>query len=952
MWKDKANRLIVGGFLFIVFMSLLVFTGMNRYMDEKTQLDVRQVARSYVEGVASEALYHFSAVASVRFDQVYHMMDWVDKHAPAGDVNAVYSEMARIAESQALQTCALVAEDGTVEHVYGIPFKEFRDPEFVVEHIRKGERAITGGRNVREQVIIWYVPANYPMKNGQTSAGIICCRSMKVFAEALHLNADGSFAFFHLIRRDGSFVVRARGNTILGSQFELMEQYETGVERPIGNIITDFKQAIEEEEPIRYVTDYHDPITGTVGGRSVLGIPLPDSNWYILCIMPFNAMDQMITDMGEARGRMMMAAMTFLFLCVLGVVILYYRMAQRQIKALKESTERAENAMQEAEASSEEAMRAKEDADEARKRAEDSLIEAEAANDEAMRAKEDADEARKRAEDSLLEAEAANDEAMRAKADADKAREEAEIAREDAEAANKAKSEFLSNMSHDIRTPMNAIVGMTTIAKTHIDDRARVEDCLRKITLSGKQLLGLINDVLDMAKIESGKMFLSPEALSLREAMETICDIVRPQIKSNGQHFDIFISTILAEDIYCDSVRLNQVLLNFLSNAMKFTPRDGSIQIHIWQEESPKGDDYVRTHFSVQDTGMGMTEEFQKKLFTAFEREDNRRVHKTQGTGLGLTITKHIVTAMGGTIEVHSKPGEGTAFHITVDFERVKESEKDMKLPPWKILIVDDNTDLCRTAENSLRELGAKPESCHDGETALKMVREASEKGEAYFALLIDYKMAGMNGIETARKIREVMGKDGHPPINLISAYDWTEIEAEAKSAGIQGFIAKPLFKSTLYHELRKYMEGDKKTEESAETEAQEADLSGMKILLAEDMDVNAEIAIMFLEESGASVERAENGRDAAEMFEKSPVGYYQVVLMDLRMPIMNGYESTEAIRKMKRADAAKVPIIAMTADAFADDVTKCMAAGMNAHIAKPIDIDILKRTIAKFMKK
>ena len=540
---------------------------------------------------------------------------------------------------------------------------------------------------------------------------------------------------------------------------------------------------------------------------------------------------------------------------------------------------------------------------------------------------------------------------MGAKEDADKAREEAEHAREIAETANRAKSEFLSNMSHDIRTPMNAIVGMTTIAKSHIDDKETVEDCLRKISLSSKQLLGLINDILDMAKIESGKMTLSPEALSLRQAMETVCEIVRPQIKANGQNFDIFISKIIAEDIYYDSVRLNQVLLNFLSNAMKFTPREGSIQIHIWQEESPKGENYVRTHFTVKDTGMGITEEFQKKLFTAFEREDKRRIQKTHGTGLGLTITKHIIDAMGGTIEVHSKVGEGTAFHFAVDFEKVKVAEKDMKLPPWKILVVDDDQDLCRTAERSLRELGAKPEGCNDGESALKMVKEAHEKGEDYFALLIDYKMAGMNGIETARKIREFMGKDAHPPINLISAYDWKEIEDEAHSAGVDGFIAKPLFKSTLYNELKQYVEDETETHDLPE-ENHEISLKGVKILLAEDMEVNAQIAMMLLEESGASVDWAENGKLATEMFEKSSEGYYQAILMDLRMPVMNGYEATETIRSMKRSDATKIPIFAMTADAFADDVAKCMAAGMNAHIAKPVDIDNLKKLLVSHVRK
>ena len=930
MLKDESRRLIFGGFFFIVSMSLLVFLGMNRNMESRTENDVRQVAQSYVEGVASESLYHVTSIAGIRFGQVYRLIDWVNSYAPLGDVNAVYGEIQRIASSQSLITCALVMDDGSFETVYGIPFKEFRDLDFVLQRIKTGDRAITGGQNEREQVIIWYVPVKYPMKNGKVSSGIICCRPMKDFMETFRLNADGSLATYNLIRRDGSFVVRDRGSIAKGDFFEQMIQNETGIDKPIEDIVKEFKQAIVDGETIRYVSNYRNPTSGAVGGRSVIGVPMPESNWYILSVMPFNAMDHMIMDMGETRSRTMVISVAFLFLCVLGVFVLYYRMSQRHIEALGESRERAEKALAEAEDANEEAVRAKE---------------------EAVRAKEEADEARKHAEDSLLEAEAANDEAMRAKEDADNARDEAERARELAEAANRAKSEFLSNMSHDIRTPMNAIVGMTNIAKSHIDDKAAVEDCLRKITLSSKQLLGLISDILDMAKIESGKMTLSPEALSLRQAVDTVCEIVRPQIKANGQHFDIFISKIIAEDIYFDSVRLNQVLLNFLSNAMKFTPREGSIQIHIWQEPSPKGDDYVRTHFTVKDTGMGITDEFKEKLFTAFEREDKRRIQKTHGTGLGLTITKHIIDAMGGTIEVNSKVGEGTAFHFAVDFERVKVAEKDMKLPPWKILVVDDNEDLRRTAENSLKELGTKPEACSDGETAIRLVREAHERGEDYFALLIDYKMAGMNGIETARKIRELLGDGVHIPINLISAYDWSDIEDEANAVGIDGFIAKPLFKSAIYRELKRYMEAETEAQNLPQ-ENQEISLAGMKILLAEDMEVNAQIAMMLLEESGASVDWAENGKLATEMFEKSGEGYYQAILMDLRMPVMNGYEATETIRSMKRSDATNIPIFAMTADAFADDVAKCMEAGMNEHVAKPVDINNLKALLVSYVKK
>ncbi len=545
----------------------------------------------------------------------------------------------------------------------------------------------------------------------------------------------------------------------------------------------------------------------------------------------------------------------------------------------------------------------------------------------------------------IAELEVSGAAAEKAREEAEKAREEAEKAREEAVEASRAKSEFLSNMSHDIRTPMNAIVGMTAIATDHIDDRQRVQDCLKKITLSGRQLLGLINDILDMSKIESGKMTLNVEAISLRETMETMCDIVRPQIKANGQNFDIIIHDIISEEVYCDSVRLNQVLLNFLSNAMKFTPEGGEIFMNLWQEESPKGKDYVRTHLSVKDNGMGMSEEFRKKLFTAFEREDNRRVQKTQGTGLGLSITRYIVDAMGGNIDVESEVGQGSTFTVTVDFEKVLSAEAEMKLPDWRILVVDDNEELCLTAKSSLTDLGVRVDTCTSGAEAVRKVLEAEQSGDSYFAVLIDYKMDGMSGVETAKMIHEKV--DENVPVSLISAYDWADIEAQARDAGITGFISKPLFKSTLYHELRKYREEDLQADHEPETKA--IDLAGTRILLAEDNDINAEIATMILEECGCLVEHGEDGRIAVDMFQKSEEGYYDIILMDLRMPHMNGIEATETIRSMKRSDAGKIPIIAMTADAFAEDAQKCMAAGMNAHLTKPIDVEQLKNTLARY---
>jgi PAS domain S-box-containing protein len=522
------------------------------------------------------------------------------------------------------------------------------------------------------------------------------------------------------------------------------------------------------------------------------------------------------------------------------------------------------------------------------------------------------------------------------------AQERLKQALQQAEDANKAKSDFLSNMSHDIRTPMNAIVGMSTIASEHIDDKERVKDCLHKINLSSKQLLGLINDVLDMSKIESGKLVMNPTDLSLSETSESICEIIRPQINLKNQHFDITVHNIISEHVYIDGVRLNQVLLNFLSNAMKFTHERGHILVDIYQEPSLKGEGYVKTHFIVKDDGIGMSREFQKRLFRAFEREDNLRIQKTQGTGLGMAISKHIIDSMGGVIECESELGIGTTFHVALDLERVAVDDSHMKLTGLKILVVDDNRDLCLTAIDGIQRLDAIGEYCMTERDALEKVRVND-----YFAILVDYRMGNSNGIEVIKNLRKIVGKE--KPICLISAYDSAEFEKDAREAGATGFIPKPLFKSTLYHQLVKYTPDYQELDGASE---HTISLKGLKILLAEDQYINAEIIKSLLEDREAIVDVAEDGQIATELFKKSKEFEYDVILMDLRMPNMNGFEATEAIRGMhERKDAWKTPIIALTADAFAEDAEKCLEIGMDAHMTKPVDIDLLEKTLAQLKK-
>ena len=518
-------------------------------------------------------------------------------------------------------------------------------------------------------------------------------------------------------------------------------------------------------------------------------------------------------------------------------------------------------------------------------------------------------------------------------------------ARQAALEANKAKSEFLANMSHDIRTPMNAIVGMTAIATAHIDDRKQVENCLRKITLSSKHLLGLINDVLDMSKIESGKLTLTTEQISLKEVVEGIVNIMQPQVKTKKQTFDIHVENIFTENVWCDGIRLNQVLLNLLSNATKYTPEGGSIQLSLSEEKSPKGENYVRIHINVRDNGIGMSPEFLKRIYESYSRADGTRIHKTEGAGLGMAITKYIVDAMEGTIEIQSEPDKGSEFLLTFDFEKADAMEIDMVLPAWNMLVVDDDELLCKTAMDALKSIGIKAEWTLSGEKAIELVIEHHKKREDYQIILLDWKLPGMNGIQAAREIRRNLGEE--VPILLISAYDWSEFEAEAREAGISGFISKPLFKSTLYHALCQYMDVGTEHEQTLN---QNIDLSGRRILLAEDNELNWEVAKELLSDLGVELDWAEDGRICLDKFQKSPEGYYDIILMDIRMPHMTGYEATQAIRGLAHPDALSIPIIAMSADAFSDDIQHCLQCGMNAHIAKPIDVIELTRLLKRYL--
>lgn len=517
-----------------------------------------------------------------------------------------------------------------------------------------------------------------------------------------------------------------------------------------------------------------------------------------------------------------------------------------------------------------------------------------------------------------------------------------EAARKAAESANRSKSQFLSNMSHDIRTPMNAIIGMTKIAKEHLEEPDKVKDCLKKIDLSGRLLVGLINDILDMSKIESGKMLLNQDTASLVELMQNLVSICQPTVSRKNQVFNIRLHNIQHENLIFDALRLNQVLINLLGNAMKFTPEGGSISVDVTEEPA---EDETRVHltFKVSDTGMGISREFQKNLFSSFTRERDSKIDKIEGSGLGLAITKMIVTMMEGSISVESELGKGSVFTVEADFP-VAGVPEEMKLPGIRVLVADDDPDTCISAAEYLRELGAEADIAFGGREAVQKAKEASARGADYHIIFLDWRMPDLEGTDTAKEIREVVGYD--VPILIISAYDWSRIEAEAGKAGINGFIQKPFFKSTLYHNIQKHYYHS--APEQPEEEQERNLLIGKRLLLADDNDINLEIVQEILSNMGAVVDAVHDGSEAVERFEQSEVGYYDMVFMDIQMPIMNGYDATKAIRKMERPDACQVLIFAMTADAFADDIEQAKHVGMDAHFAKPLDMAVMLKEIRK----
>ena len=514
-----------------------------------------------------------------------------------------------------------------------------------------------------------------------------------------------------------------------------------------------------------------------------------------------------------------------------------------------------------------------------------------------------------------------------------------------AETANKAKSTFLSNMSHDIRTPMNAIIGFTTLAVSNIDDKERVRDYLGKILSSSNHLLSLINDILDMSRIESGKIHLEETEVSLSEVLHDLKTIISGQIHAKQLELYMDVMDVTNEDVYCDKTRLNQVLLNLLSNAIKFTPAGGTVSVRLREYPgTQRGCELYEIR--VKDNGIGMSQKFVQKIFSPFERERTSTVSRTQGTGLGMAITKNIVDMMGGTIEVQTEQGKGTEFIIRLPLRIQPENhriEKIAELEGLKALVVDDDFNTCDSVTKMLVKVGMRSEWTLSGKEAVLRARQSVEMGDAFHAYIIDWRLPDMNGIEVTRQIRS-LGDD--TPIIILTAYDWSDIEVEARAAGVTAFCAKPMFMSDIRETLMAAIGQKQAGAEDNILPAADLDFRGRRILLVEDNELNSEIAVALLSEYGFRVDTAEDGAEAVEKVKNSTPGDYDLVLMDVQMPVMNGYEATERIRSLDDPSLAGITILAMTANAFDEDKKKALACGMDGFLSKPIVIEELISTL------
>lgn len=510
--------------------------------------------------------------------------------------------------------------------------------------------------------------------------------------------------------------------------------------------------------------------------------------------------------------------------------------------------------------------------------------------------------------------------------------------------ANMAKTRFLSSMSHDIRTPMNAIIGMTEIAVKHADNKAQVLDCLKKITLSGNHLLTLVNDVLDITQVESGKMILHPAEFSLPECCANLINIIKPWIGEKELEFNAYLHNLTYEYLYADELRMNQIFINILTNAVKYTNPGGKIVLDFTEAPLPEDSSKVMLTYTVSDTGVGMSGEFMENMYETFTRAEDTRIDKIQGSGLGLAITKQMVSIMNGTIECESEPGKGTKFTVSLPLLITEKAADGVRLPPLHVLLADGDEAFLDTAGDTLVSMGVTVDKADHAHAAMEMAAAKHEAGNDYPVMIVDLHMPGQDGIRTAGALRAGAGDE--VPVILISAYDWDGMEDAARAAGADGFISKPLFKSVIYEKINEFLHFSEIKMQAPDDSGE--GLQGVHLLAAEDNDLNWEIIKELLNFYGIEVTRAVNGQDCVDILMQAAPGTYDAVLMDIQMPVMNGREASVAIRSLQDQDKRDIPIIAMTADAFAGDIQACLDAGMNGHVAKPVDMKKLFGELGK----
>ena len=840
----------------IICLTVFVFSFLGMSVRNMSEDTIEEIGIDYMAGMNEQVSLHFETIIELRLTMAESIA-----HIAAGDENSNYGTREEIeygARARHFLCAALYSPDGEIEMIYGGPV-EFNHPDLFLESLRNGTRKMASGVDRGgDGVILFGVPCEYPMSDGNTSLAMVVGLSTKYMGEVLFLDSDSSLSYSFVIRKDGSYVV-GNEDGVYETYFDRLYSIFDDRTGEAAAHIEQLTAAMDAGE------DYSLILKSGESRRHLYCTDLPYCDWYLVTVLPFDGLDHAIAGM-SGRWLAIVYAASFAIIAVLVYIFFQYlRLFRSQMSELK-----------------------------------------------------------------------------RVNTEMDTARRDAERARKEAEQANEAKQDFLSSMSHDIRTPMNAIIGMTSLAINNANDPERVQDYLNKIELSSKHLLGLINDVLDISKIESGKMTLNAEPVSLREVMDCIVNMIQPQVKAKNQRFNASACEILSENVYCDSVRLNQVLINLLGNAVKFTPEGGAIQVTVYQEALPEKPAHVRTHFLVSDTGIGMSKEYQKVIFESFSRENNTRVRKTEGSGLGMTITKHIVDAMGGSISVQSEQGRGTRFHVALDLEKAAERETELALPGWKVLVVDGDERLCVNTVRILESAGIQSEWCQSAGQAMERIADGS-----YRLLLLGWELLDTNGIEAAKTIQSARGEDG--PTMLLLTCDWSGMASEAREAGISGYISKPLFPSSLFDALNAFS-GTGAGEAVSTERAVDSGLRGKRILLAEDNELNWEVAREILSILEIELDWAENGQICVEKFERSPVGHYEAILMDVRMPVMDGHEAATVIRGLEREDA-DIPIIAMTADAFSEDIQKCLECGMNDHLAKPIDVQAVAYKLKKYFK-